>query len=431
MTELLEAGVHFGHQIKRWNPKMKPYIFEKRNAIYLIDLAQTAAQLDAASRFLQNTAAKGGKVLFVGCKKQAQDAIKEAAQATGHFWVNQRWLGGTLTNLKAIRKSVHRMEYLESLESQPEFSKMGKQGIAAAKREGEKLKRNLEGIRTMDKLPDAVVIIDTVREAIAVAECKRLRIPTIAIVDTKTEPEAITYPIAGNDDAIRSIRIVLQKLVDAIIAGQGRSWSSRGEGDDGWEIASYSTHGTPKPDAAVPAEGAAHLRGTILDALKTHEGPLSIDQIATAIGTEMTSGYAQAIRAQIARLVGELKALSPTTAPNVILGELHDEATGRINAQKVADFMGVPLKQLSEGLGLNYKAVHRSPAAAGFQQALRPVKRSLEILHEFFGPKETIRIWLNTPHPDLDGVSALETILEGKAFAVSRILGNAWNGVPV
>ena len=218
MTELLEAGVHFGHQTKRWNPKMKPYIFEKRNAIYLIDLGKTAVQLEAATKFLSQTVADGGKFLFVGCKKQAQEAIREAAQATNQFWVNQRWLGGTLTNIKTIRKSIGRMKYIEALELQPEFSKMGKQEIAAVKREGEKLRRNLEGIRDMERLPDAVIIIDTVREANAVAECKRLKIPTIAIVDTNADPEDITYPIAGNDDAIRSIRTILQKLVDAIVS---------------------------------------------------------------------------------------------------------------------------------------------------------------------------------------------------------------------
>lgn len=218
MTELLEAGVHFGHQTKRWNPKMKPYVFEKRNAIYLIDLAKTAGQIEAASKFLSDTAAGGGKILFVGCKKQAQEAIKEAAQATHQFYVNQRWLGGTLTNIKTIRKSIARMKYIENLEKQPEFSKMGKQEIAAVKREGAKLLRNLDGIRDMDKLPDAVIIIDTVREANAVAECKRLKVKTIAIVDTNGNPEDITFPIAGNDDAIRSIRIVLQKLVDAIVS---------------------------------------------------------------------------------------------------------------------------------------------------------------------------------------------------------------------
>ena len=162
-------------------------------------------------------------MLFVGCKKQAQEAIKEAAQACGQFYVNQRWLGGTLTNLQTIRKSVGRLTYIEQLEKQPEFSKMGKQEIAAVRREGEKLKRNLEGVRNMDKLPDALVIIDTTRKEIAVAEARRLKIPVVAIVDTNADPELIEYPIAGNDDAIRAIRIVLQKLVDAIVSTQGTS----------------------------------------------------------------------------------------------------------------------------------------------------------------------------------------------------------------
>src|ERR1700755_3250634 len=157
MTELLEAGVHFGHQTKRWNPKMKPYIFEKRNAIYIIDLGQTVRQLHQATQFLADTAARNGKILVVGCKKQAQEAIKEAAEAAGQFYVNQRWLGGTLTNLQTIRKSVARLQYIETLEKQPEFSKMGTQEISALRREGEKLHRNLAGIRSMEKFPDALV----------------------------------------------------------------------------------------------------------------------------------------------------------------------------------------------------------------------------------------------------------------------------------
>ncbi|HEY2343959.1 MAG TPA: 30S ribosomal protein S2 [Chthoniobacteraceae bacterium] len=225
MTELLEAGVHFGHQTKRWNPKMKPYIFEKRNAIYIINLGETVKQLHVATDFLAALATRGGKALFVGCKKQAQEAIKEAAVACGQFYVNQRWLGGTLTNLQTIRKSVGRLSYIEQLEKQPEFSKMGKQEIAAIKREGEKLKRNLEGVRDMGKLPDALIVIDTTREAIAVAEAKRLNIPVVAIVDTNCDPDLVDYPIAGNDDAIRAIRIILQKLVDSIVSTRGSSTS--------------------------------------------------------------------------------------------------------------------------------------------------------------------------------------------------------------
>ena len=218
MTELLEAGVHFGHQTKRWNPKMKPFIFEQRNAIYIINLSDTVRQLDASTKFLGDVTRRGGKVLFVGCKKQAQEAIKEAALACGQFYVNQRWLGGTLTNLTTIRKSVARLKYIEEIEKAPEFSKMGKKELAALRRDGEKLRRNLEGVRDMVKLPDALVIIDTPREAIAVAEARRLGIPIVAIVDTNADPELIDYPIAGNDDAIRAIRIVLQKLVDAIVS---------------------------------------------------------------------------------------------------------------------------------------------------------------------------------------------------------------------
>jgi small subunit ribosomal protein S2 len=223
MTELLEAGVHFGHQTKRWNPKMKPYIFEKRNAIYIINLGVTVRQLDAATQFLSDVARRGGKILFVGCKKQAQEAIKEAATACGQFYVNQRWLGGTLTNLQTIRKSVARLKYIEEIDKDPNYSKMGKQELAALNREGEKLRRNLEGIRDMVKHPDAVIIIDTTRESIAVAEAVRLNIPTVAIVDTNGDPSLVSYPIAGNDDAIRAIRIILQKLVTAIASGGGES----------------------------------------------------------------------------------------------------------------------------------------------------------------------------------------------------------------
>lgn len=202
---------------------MKPYIFEKRNAIYIINLGDTVRQLQHATQFLADVSARRGKVLFVGCKKQAQEAIKEAAEASQQFYVNQRWLGGTLTNLQTIRKSVGRMQYIEQLERQPEFSKMGKQEIAAVKREGEKLKRNLEGIRTMEKHPDALIVIDTMREGIAVAEARRLNIPVVAIVDTNSDPDLVDYPIAGNDDAIRAIRVILQKLVDAIVSGQTSS----------------------------------------------------------------------------------------------------------------------------------------------------------------------------------------------------------------
>jgi small subunit ribosomal protein S2 len=221
MTELLEAGVHYGHQTKRWNPKMKDFILEEKNSIYIIDLSITVDQLAKASGFLGDLVKGGGKILFVGTKKQAQEAVKEAAQATGQFFVNQRWLGGTLTNLQTIRRSVARLREFEEMEKTPAFARMNKAEASALRREAAKLRRNLEGVLNMDKLPDALVIIDTPREEIAVAEAARLKIPIVAIVDTNSDPEKIDYPIAGNDDAIRSIRVILQKLVDSIAQGQG------------------------------------------------------------------------------------------------------------------------------------------------------------------------------------------------------------------
>ena len=221
LTELLEAGVHFGHQTKRWNPKMKPFIFEQRNAIYIINLGETVRQLQEATDFLSQVARNKGRILFVGCKKQAQEAVKEAAVACNQFYVNQRWLGGTLTNLATIRRSIARLKYIEEIEKQPEYKKMGKQELAALGREGAKLTRNLEGIREMERLPDAIIIIDTARETNAVAEALRLKIPTVAIVDTNADPTKVSYPIAGNADAIRAIRVVVATLVDAIIVGAG------------------------------------------------------------------------------------------------------------------------------------------------------------------------------------------------------------------
>jgi small subunit ribosomal protein S2 len=221
LTDLLEAGVHYGHQTKRWNPKMRDFILEERNAIYIIDLEQTIDQLSSACDFLRNVAASGGKILFVGTKKQAQEAVKEAAEVTGQFYINQRWLGGTLTNLQTIRRSVARWDEIDAIEASPNYARMNKQEASALRREANRLKNNLSGIRHMEKLPDAVVVIDTTREEIAVAEANRLGIPVIAIVDTNADPEKVTYPIAGNDDAIRSIRIILQHLVDAIVSGGG------------------------------------------------------------------------------------------------------------------------------------------------------------------------------------------------------------------
>ncbi|MDD5200635.1 MAG: 30S ribosomal protein S2 [Terrimicrobiaceae bacterium] len=223
MTELLEAGVHYGHQTKRWNPKMKDFIFEEKNSIYIIDLGKTVEQLDGATTYLHDLVKGGGKVLFVGCKKQAQEAVREAATASGQFFVNQRWLGGTLTNLTTIRKSVRRLREIEEIEKAPGNNGYGKKELAALRREAQRMRKNLEGVLEMDKLPDALVIIDTNREEIAVAEANRLGVPIVAIVDTNCDPDRVSYPIAGNDDAIRSIRVILQKLVDAIMSARDQT----------------------------------------------------------------------------------------------------------------------------------------------------------------------------------------------------------------
>ncbi|MGJ8698314.1 MAG: 30S ribosomal protein S2 [Verrucomicrobiaceae bacterium] len=220
VKEMVEAGVHYGHQTKKWNPKMKPYLMKDKGGIYIIDLEKTVQCLDKASEFLSKIAAsKNKKILFVGCKRQAQAAVKEAAEATGQLYVNHRWLGGTMTNLTTIRKSVARMKYLENIEKQPEFKAMSKKELSALAREKEKLQRNLHGVRDMEEKPDALVIVDVAKESIAVAEAQRLNIPVIGIVDTNGDPTKVKFPIPANDDAMRSIRIVLQHLVDGIVVG--------------------------------------------------------------------------------------------------------------------------------------------------------------------------------------------------------------------
>jgi len=217
ITELVEAGVHFGHQSSKWNPKMRPYLMGEKQKVHLIDLEQTVLQLDEAGNFLKDLVSKGKKILFVGCKRQAQDAVREAAEATGQYYVNHRWLGGTLTNHETVRRSVGRMEYLENLEKSPDFKKMSKKEIASLDRQKKKLQLRLSGIRKMDKLPDAVVIVDSAREYNAINEARKLHIPIVAMVDSNADPDLVDHPIVSNDDAIRSIRVILRKLIDPVI----------------------------------------------------------------------------------------------------------------------------------------------------------------------------------------------------------------------
>ena len=220
MQQLLKAGVHFGHQKRKWNPKMAKYIFAERNGTYIIDLRQTAKMLSDAHYFLRDIVSQGEVVLFVGTKRQAAETIAEEAARCGMFYVNERWLGGMLTNFNTIKKSINRLNDLEKMEQDGTVELLPKKEVMDLKRQKEKLERNLSGIREMKKLPGAVIIIDTMKEKIAVAEANKLTIPSIAIVDTKCDPDQITYPIPGNDDAIRSIKLVCEKLADAIAEGK-------------------------------------------------------------------------------------------------------------------------------------------------------------------------------------------------------------------
>ncbi len=221
MKDLLEAGVHFGHQTKRWNPKMKPFIFGERNGIYIIDLGKTARLFKEAEQFAGQLAAEGKTVLFVGTKRQAQDAIAEEAARCGMFFVNQRWLGGLLTNFTTIQRSLARLRELEAMATDGRYETITKKEIAKVEKEKKKLQKNLDGIRHMGKLPDAVFIVDTRKEKIAVDEARKLKIPVIGVVDTNCDPDEVDYVIPGNDDALRSIRLFASRIADAIIAGRG------------------------------------------------------------------------------------------------------------------------------------------------------------------------------------------------------------------
>jgi small subunit ribosomal protein S2 len=220
MKQLLEAGVHFGHQTRRWNPKMKPYIFGARNGIYIIDLQKTVRLFKRAYSFVQETAASGQGVLFVGTKKQAQDAIYEEASRCGQFYVNQRWLGGMLTNFSTIKQSIERMNHIGAILEKPEETNYTKKELVNLQRQFEKLSKNLAGIRDMKRTPGAVFIVDPKKENIGVKEARKLNIPIVAIVDSNCDPDEIDYVIPGNDDAIRAIRLFASKMADACVEGR-------------------------------------------------------------------------------------------------------------------------------------------------------------------------------------------------------------------
>ena len=221
MKELLESGVHFGHQVKRWNPKMKKFIFGERNGIHIVDLQKTLKGVEEAYNFVRNMASTGAPLLFVGTKKQAQDSVAEEAQRAGAFYVNSRWLGGMLTNFSTVRKSIERLKKIETMKEDGTYNVLIKKEVAQLEKERTKLEKNLSGIKDMMSLPGALFIIDPKKEKIAVAEARRLSIPVVAVVDTNCDPDDADYVIPGNDDAIRAIKLIASKMADAVLEGKG------------------------------------------------------------------------------------------------------------------------------------------------------------------------------------------------------------------
>ena len=259
MKELLECGVHFGHQTRRWNPKMAEYIFAERNGIYIIDLQKTLRMLETAVDFVQDVAAKGGTILFVGTKRQSQEAVRAEAVRCSMYHVNHRWLGGMLTNFQTIRRSINRLDKLDADETNRVFEQMPKKEVMSLRREKGKLDNNLSGIREMKKIPEVLVVTDTRKEHTAIAEANKLNIPIIAIVDTNCDPDPIDLPVPGNDDAIRSIRLICSVLAEAVIEGRGGAL-------EGAEVA----------DETVDTDATPQQLNVILDAERREEQSAAI-----------------------------------------------------------------------------------------------------------------------------------------------------------
>jgi small subunit ribosomal protein S2 len=258
MKELLEAGVHFGHQVRRWNPKMKEYIFGERNGIYIIDLQKTQRMFRDAIQFVTNLVGedRGKTVLFVGTKRQAQDAIREEAERAGMYYINQRWLGGLLTNFQTVQKSIKRLKDLEAMQTDGRYEKLTKKERIKLDRERESLNKNLSGIKSMTRLPDVVFIIDVRKEEIAVAEANRLGIPVVAVVDTNCSPDGIDYIIPGNDDALRAVRLFAARIADAVLEGQQMvaEGSETPEGGAAGEEAAADGNGRQRRRASASAD---------------------------------------------------------------------------------------------------------------------------------------------------------------------------------
>ena len=229
MKDLLEAGVHYGHQTRRWNPRMRPYIFTSRNGIHIIDIQKTIRLLQKACNFLEEVSSRGGHVLFVGTKRLSRDIVKEESQRAGMFYINHRWLGGTMTNFQTIRQSIHRLKKLEKMPSDGSYEKLTKKEILNVERECFKLERNLGGIKNMPSLPDAIFVVDAHKEQIAIKEANRLGIAVVAITDTNADPSGIDYIVPGNDDSTKSIQLFIKAAVDSCIAGKQRRKDAPGE----------------------------------------------------------------------------------------------------------------------------------------------------------------------------------------------------------
>jgi len=253
MKELLEAGVHFGHQTKRWNPKMKEFIFGERNGIYIIDLQKTLKMFKDASKYVQDLAAEGKTVLFVGTKRQAQDAIAEEATRCGMFYINQRWLGGLLTNWVTVQKSVKRLKELDDMATDGRYELLPKKEVIKLERERKHLQANLAGIKNMNRLPDAIFVIDSNKEQIAVREARKLGIPVVAVVDTNCDPSEVDYVIPGNDDALRAIRLFANKVAESIVEGSQAATDKQGAEFAAAAAAQPAEAGAPEGEAAVAA----------------------------------------------------------------------------------------------------------------------------------------------------------------------------------
>ena len=272
MKELLECGVHFGHQTRRWNPKMAEYIFAERNGIYIIDLQKTLRMLETAVAYVQDVAAKGGTVLFVGTKRQSQESVRAEAIRCSMYHVNHRWLGGMLTNFQTIRRSINRLDKLDADETNGVFEQMPKKEVISLRREKGKLDNNLSGIREMKNIPEVLVVTDTRKEHTAIAEANKLNIPIIAIVDTNCDPDPIDLPVPGNDDAIRSIRLICSVLAEAVIEGRGGALEGAEVADD-----AASADATPQQlDVILDAERREEQSAAILEQTQLSAEPEAI-----------------------------------------------------------------------------------------------------------------------------------------------------------